>query len=684
MSKKPGNKYAEIAVSLPMGKTFHYSIPRKMECEVESGKRVWVEFGKRKIVGYVVGLTASSGVKDVKPIIEVIDKTPIISAQMLQLCGWIKDTYLCSLGQAIDATIPGVLKKGKVSVKPRTLSGDGFIHGTMPDNETCPRANTAVLGAKHTLTSEQDVVLKSVLHKIDREDFMTFLLYGITSSGKTEVYLQAIEKVLAKGKTAIVLVPEIALTPQTVERFTSRFGNLVAVMHSALLGSARYSEWKRIADGTARIVVGARSAIFSPVKNLGLIIIDEEHETSYKQEDVPRYHARDVAVMRAKLSNCPVILGSATPSLESYYLADKKGMELVRLTRRIDERSLPKVKIVDMRMELATRKKMVMLSGMLIDAIRRALNKNTQVMIFLNRRGFSTYVNCKKCGLVLKCRRCDSVLVYHYQTKSMVCHYCNARMSPPNICPQCKGSYMKYFGIGTEKVESELARLFPSAKIARMDTDSTSKRGSHEAILGEFKKHNVDILVGTQMIAKGLDFPRVTLVGVVNADVSLNLPDFRASERTFNLITQVGGRAGRGEAGGEVIVQTYAPEHYAIGCASKHDYEKFYREEIKSRKELSFPPFTHIIRLTMRSRNEKRTIDAADNLKKFLEESLKGIEIAGPAPSPVSKVRGYFRWNVFLKAKNRSTMCEALKKALENYRKPHGVLLAVDVDPISM
>jgi len=671
MSKTAVRKYAEIAFSLPLVKTFHYSIPGKMENEVVPGKRVWVEFGKRNMIGYIVGITASSGVKDVKPLKEVIDKEPIISGQMRELCGWIKDTYLCSLGQAMDAAVPGALKKGKVSVRART---------EFPADITPAEPSSRAL----SLTNEQKEALKSVLHKIDREDFMAFLLHGITSSGKTEVYLQAIETVLAKGKTSIVLVPEIALTPQTVERFTSRFGNLVAVVHSALRASTRYGEWKRIADGSARIVVGARSAVFSPVKNLGLIIIDEEHETSYKQEDVPRYHAREVAIMRAKLSNCPVILGSATPSLESYYLAGKKRMQLVRLTKRIDERNLPKVKIVDMRMELATRKKIVMLSRVLTDSVRRALDKKEQVMIFLNRRGFSTYVNCKKCGLVLKCKRCDSVLVYHYQTRSMVCHYCNSRISPPHVCPRCKSSYMKYFGIGTEKVESEIARLFPDAKIARMDTDSTSKRGSHDRILGEFKKHNIDILIGTQMIAKGLDFPRVTLVGVVNADVSLNLPDFRASERTFNLLTQVAGRAGRGAAGGEVIVQTYAPEHYAILCASKHDYEKFYREEIKSRKELSFPPFTHVIRLTMRSRSEKRAIEASNNLKKFLEKNLRDINLTGPAPSPISKVRGYFRWNIFLKAKNRSTMCEGLSKALEKYSKPHGVLLAVDVDPISI
>jgi primosomal protein N' (replication factor Y) len=662
--------FADIAIAIPIDRLFTYEIPKALRKKAEIGKRVFVPFRNKDIVGYIVNFKDKADTKGIKEIKSIIDEEPIISKHLLELTKWISETYLCSWGQALAATVPGVLKKGKVSVKSRAKKAEEYEK---------PERSTPL-----SLTGEQREVLKSVLHKIEKEDYKTFLLHGITSSGKTEVYLQAIERVLNKGKTSIVLVPEIALTPQTVERFISRFGDKVAVMHSALAGSMRYREWKRIKEGLAKIVVGARSAIFSPVKNLGLIIVDEEHETSYKQEDVPRYHARDVALMRAKLSNSPVILGSATPSLESFYLAGKKKLELVRLTRRIDERALPRVKIVDMRMELATRKKIVMFSKILIDSIQRALDKGEQAMIFLNRRGFSTYINCKKCGLVLKCKRCDSVLVYHYETRSLVCHYCNFRIPPPDICPKCRSSYIKYFGIGTEKVESEIARMFPAARIARMDRDATSKRGSHERILGEFKKHNIDILVGTQMIAKGLDFPRVTLVGVVNSDVTLNLPDFRASERTFNLLTQVAGRAGRGEAGGEVIVQTYAPGHYAILSASKHDYGKFYAEEIKTRKGLSFPPFTHIIRLTVRSRNEKRAIDASRNLADVLKEKLKNIEIIGPAPSPISRVRGFFRWNILLKAKNRSIMCRDVRAALTRYRPPAGVLLALDVDPISV
>ena len=677
MPKNKNANFAEVALALPMNKTFHYSVPCDLEESAEIGRRVWVEFGNRDKVGYIVDFVKSSDTKNVKPIKSIIDPSPVVSEKMLELCKWISDTYLCSLGQAINATIPGVLKKGKISVKPRTRQTDILSSEAIP-------ASTP-----HSLNPEQKQAVDSVLLRIEKENFKAFLLHGITSSGKTEVYLQAIEKVLKVGKTSIVLVPEIALTPQTVERFTSRFGELVAVMHSGLVGSMRYGEWKRIKDGHAKIVVGARSAIFSPMENLGLVIIDEEHETSYKQDDVPRYHARDVALMRAKLSNCPVILGSATPSLESAYLAKTGKMELVELTKRIDDRMLPRVKIIDMRMELATRKKLTMFSLVLVDAIQKALDKKGQIIIFLNRRGFSTSVNCKKCGLVLRCKKCDSVLVYHYAEKMMICHYCNFRQLPPDICPKCKSGYMKYFGMGTEKVESEIARIFPTARVARMDTDVTASRGSHERILKSFKKHEVDILVGTQMIAKGLDFPKVTLVGVVNADVTLNLPDFRASERTFNLLTQVAGRAGRGEAGGEVILQTYTPEHYSICCAAGHDYEKFYNEEIETRKELFFPPFSHIIKLNLRSRNEKMAESATHRLKEILLKrqasvKTKSFEIVGPAPSPIAKVRGFYRWNLLLKGKNRSMMAQSLKKMLEGYRKPNGVFFAVDVDPMSL
>ncbi len=667
-------KYAEIAVGLPIDRLFHYSIPQPLAGEVAVGKRVKVPFQNKEMVGYIVGFSDTADVRETKDIIEAMESEPILNPEMLELTKWISQSYFCSWGEAIGASIPAGLKKRSLDKGPRRTraSGEIVVEEIPPSSPLMP-------------TKEQKSALEVIISSIESGEFKVFLLHGITASGKTEVYLQAIHWVLKKGKGAIVLVPEISLTPQTAERFISRFGELVAVIHSKLTSARRLLEWKKLREGKARIVIGARSAVFSPLKDLGLIIVDEEHETSYKQEDVPRYHARDVAEMRARLCNCPLILGSATPSLESYRKAKRGEYKLVKLTKRIDERMMPKVKIVDMRLELATRRKTEIFSRMLIDAIDKTLKDGNKVMIFLNRRGFSTFVSCRKCGLTLKCKRCDSVLVYHYLDKKLLCHYCSYRLEPPEVCPKCRSSYIKYFGLGTEKVELEITRRFPYLSIARMDSDTTTKRGSHDRILGEFRRGDASIIVGTQMIAKGLDFPEVTLVGVVSADVTLNLPDFRASERTFNLLTQVAGRAGRGEKAGEVIVQTYAPDHYSILTAAKHDYEKFYEREVSSRKELLFPPFVHLAKITVRSRNDELARKVADDLAKEIgSEAARAIKIAGPAPSPIAKMRGYFRWNILLKGKDRKAICELLKKALAGFKRPSKVLIAIDVDPISM
>ncbi|MBI5143949.1 MAG: primosomal protein N' [Candidatus Omnitrophica bacterium] len=664
-------KFAEVAIALPIDRLFHYKIPDEASNEIAIGRRVFVPFQTRTVVGYVVDFSERSDVKDMKDIISLIDKEPILSAEMLKLTKWIKENYFCSWGEAIEAAIPGGIKRGK-----------GALGSRLKDSHLLTEELAPSL--PHILTAEQTKALKSIVESIEKREFKTYLLHGITASGKTEVYLQAIETVLKKNRQAIVLVPEISLTPQTIERFSSRFGRRVAVFHSKLTPARRYLEWKKIKDDLADIVVGARSAIFSPMSRLGVIIIDEEHETTYKQEDVPRYHARDVALERARQNNCPLILGSATPSLESYYKAKKGEYKLIRLTKRIEERLLPKVKIVDMRMELATKRKVAIFSKVLLDAIDKTLKNRKQAIIFLNRRGFSTFLNCKSCGLVVKCRRCDTVLVYHFDEKVLVCHYCGYKTGPPDICPKCRSGYIRYFGLGTERVESELSYNFSNTHIARMDSDTTARSGSHDRILGAFKSGGINLLVGTQMIAKGLDFPQVTLVGVVAADVTLNLPDFRASERTFNLLTQVGGRAGRGEDGGEVIIQTYAPSHYAILAAAKHDYEKFYSEEIVSRKELLFPPFINLTKITVRARNEDLTSRAAQDLANILKAEEASIKIAGPAPAPISRMRGYFRFNILLKGKDRLEMCDMLKRALAKFKKPSGVLVAVDVDPISM
>ncbi|MFH1848191.1 MAG: primosomal protein N', partial [Candidatus Omnitrophota bacterium] len=496
------SKIAEVAVGLPIDKTFHYSIPPDMESAVTIGKRVWIPFGQKRIVGYVIGLGQDTEGRELKNIEQAIDDFPVLSAEMIELARWISRYYFCTLGEAIENTLPGGIRRGRTEIKERKA-----------------KEEEAYTQSRHlTLTQEQQDVFDLIMRDIKDSRHNVYVLHGVTASGKTELYLQAIDFALKRNKSSIALVPEISLTPQTTERFRSRFGEQVSVIHSRLSEGRRFNHWQDMKKGKSNIVVGARSAVFSPLNNLGLIILDEEHETSYKQEDKPRYHAREVAIKRAQLTNSVVILGSATPSIESYYKALEGEYKLVKLTKRVEERILPPVKIVDMKQEIMQRRRVAVFSLILQDRIRKAIENKKQVMLFLNRRGFSTHLDCKKCGFVMKCKRCDSVLVYHSESKRLICHYCSKKYGTPRICPSCKGAYLKFFGMGTQKVESELHRLFPQARIARMDTDATTKRGSYEKILGEFKKGKIDILVGTQMIAKGLHFQEVSLVGVVMAD----------------------------------------------------------------------------------------------------------------------------------------------------------------------
>ncbi len=663
--------YAEIAIGLPIRKPFHYKIPLELKDKVDIGKRVWVPFGSRKVVGYIVGFIEKPQVAEVKEISAVIDESgPIIDTKLLELARWIADYYHSSWGEAIEAVVPGSLKKGKTKVKPRH-----------PLHEEPYQATTNL-----NLTEEQEAALKPVLKSLSEGKNDVYLLHGITGSGKTEIYLQAVESALALHRSAIVLVPEISLTPQAVERFKSRFGETVAVLHSRLLESEKFVEWKKLKEGSARIAVGARSAIFAPVRDLGLIVIDEEHETSYKQDDSPRYNARDAAIERARISGATVILGSATPSIESYYNAVSGRYKLLRLTERIEKRKLPKVEIIDMRQETLDTKEIRVFSRALEHAISKTLNRGGQVMLFLNRRGFSTFINCKGCGYVVKCKYCNVSLTYHFDTKKLNCHYCNYQVSPPEACPRCKSGNIRYFGIGTQKIESEAARIFPAANIARMDTDATAKRGSHGRILSDFKRHKIDILIGTQMIAKGHDFPNVMLVGVVSADTALNLPDFRAGERTFNLLTQVAGRAGRGAEAGKVIVQTYSPSHYAVEKSIGHDYVGFFNEEIVFRKELKYPPFTHVVEIKLRGRNEDKAAKASHDLAASLSAVLAGeeIELIGPAPEFISKIKGQYRWNMLLKGKDPRKICLIIDEALPKLKNKSGLIITVDVDPMGL
>ncbi|MDD3089309.1 MAG: primosomal protein N', partial [Candidatus Omnitrophica bacterium] len=562
----------------------------------------------------------------------------------------------------------GALKRGKTSMTTRLKEEEAPVIPT----------------DKHNPNDEQASVLGDINRCMDKGIHEVFLLHGITGSGKTEIYLQAMESTLAKGKSGIMLVPEISLTPQTVERFRSRFGTRVAVFHSGMLESARFNEWKRIKEGEARVVVGPRSAVFSPFSDLGLVVVDEEHEPSYKQDDTPRYHAREVAIERARISRAPVILGSATPSMESYHRAMTGEFKLVELTQRIDEKILPKVKLVDMRMEFETKVGQRVISAVMADALKRDIDKKQQALIFLNRRGFSTSATCRKCGYTVKCEKCDSPMVLHKEKSELICHYCNRRSKPVDICPECKEGQLMYRGTGTQKVEDELRKILPDARIARMDSDSMSKRGAHDKVLRAFKAHELDVIVGTQMIAKGLDFPKVTEVGVISADANLNLPDFRSGERTFDLITQVAGRAGRGDLGGEVIVQTFTPDHYAVAFAAKHDFHGFYEREINARRELMFPPYTHFVKITLRSRKEENAQASSEKLAETLKKKIKDIDIVGVAPSPMAKLRGYYRWNVILRAKDRPEIVIKLREGLKGFRKGSGVFMAVDVDPQTM
>ncbi|NOX97336.1 MAG: primosomal protein N' [Nitrospirae bacterium] len=659
--------YAQIAVPLPIDRTFTYSVPEEICGEIVIGMRVAVPFSGRQLNGYVVGLTEKKPPYPVKKIGNVLDPFPIFNEEMLQLNRWIADYYGCSWGEALKAASPPVVKKVRKE--------KGAV-------ETDPGAKSSFL----IPTSEQQEALQ-LIEKCLHNRSGVVLLHGVTGSGKTEVYLHAIARVLERGQQAIVLLPEISLTPQTVERFRSRFGERIALWHSRLSAGERYREWVRIREGKADIVIGARSAIFAPVKDLGLIVLDEEHETSYKQAETPKYHAREVALERARAAGAVVILGTATPSLESYFQAGRGNYKLAQLTRRVDDRVMPEVEIIDMRKELITRGNRSVFSFFLQQAIRETLERREQVILFLNRRGFSTFVLCRECGEVVRCKHCDVSLIYHSKTDRIHCHYCNCQQEKPQFCPECRSRKIGYLGVGTQKVENEVAKLFPQAILGRMDSDTMTRKGSHARMLNSFRKQEVDILIGTQMIAKGLDFPRVTLVGVVSADTALSLADFRAGERTFQLLTQVAGRTGRGDLGGKVIVQTYNPEHYSIQSARLHDYAGFYRQEIKFRQELGYPPFKHLINITLQSPNQDRLIKLAQSLGKLLEAGAeKGVEVLGPVPAPLPRLKSRWRWRIILKGNKVCQMREVVKESLTQLKGPasRGVKILLDIDPMGM
>ncbi|UCE19618.1 MAG: primosomal protein N' [Gemmatimonadota bacterium] len=542
------------------------------------------------------------------------------------------------------------------------------------------------------LTEEQKKVLLQIERSIRDPSFQVFLLHGVTGSGKTEVYIRAIKEVIKRGRQAIVLVPEISLTPQTVARFKTHFENRVAVLHSRLSPGERYDMWRHIHQGDFDIVVGARSAVFAPVRRLGLIIVDEEHETTYKQtESAPRYHARDVAIMRARFSRAVTLLGTATPSIESFFNASTGKYGKGTLSFRIDHRPLPSVTLVNMCQERETGNPGIF-SRALSKKIEERMTRNEQILLLQNRRGFSNYVQCEQCGYVATCRNCSVSLTYHSVQQKLRCHYCGVFCDAPSVCPECHGHRLRYRGAGTQRIEQEIRTLFPAIRVLRMDLDTTRKKGAHSRILKAFERGEADVLLGTQMIAKGLDLQRVTLVGVIDADVGLHLPDFRASERTFDLLTQVAGRAGRSELGGEVLIQTFSPDNPAVDLARSHNFEAFYDNELVQRRELRYPPFSRLVSLRVQGRTQRDVIQTAEMLAERIASYMKQkpevfIQMLGPAPAPVTRIKGNYRWQILVKGENQRILRECVTmgiKAATVGRNLEGLRIIVDVDPVDM
>lgn len=577
----------------------------------------------------------------------------------------------------------------------KALEDKGFIKVIEVEKMRNPYKNINILSSNaHKLTPEQNQAMEEIMPYMDEQINKSFLLHGITGSGKTEIYLQLIERLNHQGRAAILLVPEISLTTQMIERFRSRFGDKIAVLHSKLSLGERFDEWKRIYRGEVQIAIGARSAIFAPFQNLGMIIVDEEHEHSYKSDYSPKYHAVEVAAHRCRNSNGLLILGSATPSLESYSRAQEGEYKLIQMLKRYNFNPLPAVDIIDMREELQKGNKNIF-SECLYQEMKEALRKKEQIILFLNRRGYATFISCRSCGYVVKCPQCEIALTYHKSEHNMTCHYCGTSEIPPVICPKCSSKYIKYFGIGTEKIEKITREYFPEAVVSRLDLDTTSRKGSMDKILKDYQQGRIDILIGTQMIAKGLDFPNVTLVGIIAADTSLNLPDFRASEKTFQLITQVSGRAGRGDKLGKVVVQTYDPKHFAVTTATNNDYDGFYRQEIGLRKAFYYPPFSRLINIIFSGDDEKEVINGAQKYTEILKLHFQkeGLDFTqsmyGPSPAHLSKVRKNYRWQLIIKAKLVDQSC--LTGIINNIRMEKSVQdmmgnvsVMIDINPYSM
>lgn len=798
---------ARVTLEIALRKEFDYAIPPELAGRIEIGSRVKVPFGPRQVLGVVTSLIEESTHTNLRAIAKVIGQQSPVTPKVLALARWIADYYCCPVEIALKSVLPDAVRQEadgwrerlfvralipngdlpKLSPRQtdvwnvieewkelpltellrltattaetvRRLEDKGLVSIAPQISERDPYAREQILPSLPlTLNPEQARALSAIVARMETPvaGGKAFLLHGVTGSGKTEVYLQAIARTLELGRGAIVLVPEISLTPQTVERFKARFSSgphqtLVAVLHSHLSAGERHDEWHKIRQGRARIVIGARSAIFAPVDPLGLIIVDEEHEHSYKQEEAPRYHARDVAVVRAQMENAAVVLGSATPSMESFYNVHRGKYTLLEMPSRVDDQKMPIVRIVDMRQESRREKGVPIFSHQLKEAIHQRLDRKEQTILFLNRRGWSTSLQCPQCGYVAECPNCSVSLTYHRAAQRLLCHVCGHSALAPKACPEpkCRHPGIRYSGLGTERVEDTLRKLFPHARIERMDSDTLKRKEDYRRILGDFRSGKIDILVGTQMIAKGLHFPNVTLVGIVYADLSLHIPDFRSGERTFQLLTQVAGRAGRGDVEGEVFVQAFTPFHPAIQYARKHDYAGFYEQEIEFREQLKYPPLARIALLVLKGRNEDKVRLTAEHIRTHLDRlagnapasaadsatdasnlvpaggalahahgasdelSLPGLEsaprktgtpepgaeepvptggarfrdliIAGPAPAPLARAETFYRYQIMLRTVQMSRLSRHLAQLTSTIEMPEDVTLVVDIDPVNL
>lgn len=629
-----------------LDRVFDYKVVEDFEGTVTVGQMVTVPFGSgnRKETAFIVGLKEKSEFKRLKSISEVVDIDFVLSEKEFRLSKWISETYFCNLGAVLNLFFVDKVKAKRTKIFDYEATSN-FIP-----------------------TAEQEKAINTVVSTLNDAGLKEYLIHGVTGSGKTEVYIQIIKECVRRGLGAIVLVPEISLTPQTVKRFIERLGDKVAVFHSRLSKGEKYLEWEKVNSGKAKVVVGARSALFTPVKNLGIVIIDEEHDTSYKSGQSPYYHAREVAEKLCEFNDATLVLGSATPDISTYYRAINGEMKLIELKKRTNNKELPQTDIVDMREELVAGNKTIF-STRLYDEIKFNLAKKEQTILFLNRRGYSTFVSCRKCGFVAKCRNCNIALTYHMDTNSLECHYCGAKFRNPDVCPICKEKYIKYFGIGTQKIESAVRKLFPEASVLRMDLDTTTKKDSHEKILSKFRNENIDILIGTQMIAKGHDFPNVTLVGVMAADTSLNSNDFYSAERTFDLLTQVSGRAGRAEKNGRVIVQTYESDNYSIVSAKEHDYNKFYSQEILLREQLNYPPFCDITLINVSGDNESKVIEDSREIRTIFEKCFEGnerVNVLKEIPAPISKIKNKYRFRIIIKSDRTIRINESINNLLHS------------------